>query len=92
MERLSPFNSMHYERLRFSAQDVFNNDERLAGAPTRWIDILEGCVEATLPPRHETLIAEFAGEVEEETGRRFTKWSFLYDVNKNLTTKAFQEM
>ena len=37
------------------------------------MDILEGRAEAVLPPRHETLIAEFAGQVEEERGRRLTK-------------------
>ena len=54
------------------------------------MDIMEGRAEATLPPRHETVIAEFAGLVEEERGRRLTKWRFLHDVNRNLTTKAFQ--
>lgn len=39
-----------------------------------------------------SLIAEFAGEVEEERGRRFTKRRFLRDVNDYLTTRAFQEI
>ena len=36
VERFHPFYSMHYEK-----------DE---SAPTKWIDILEGREEATLPP------------------------------------------
>ena len=32
----------------------------------------------------------WAGRVEEERGRRLTKWRFLHDANRNLTTKAFQ--
>ena len=49
---------------------------------------MERRAEATLPPRHETLIAEFAREVEEERERRFTKGRVLYDVNKNLATSG----
>lgn len=60
---------MHFEHPRFSAQNVFNNDESPAGSPTKWIDILEGCDDATLPHSNETLIAEFARVVEEERGR-----------------------
>lgn len=47
---------MHYEK-----------DE---SAPTKWIDILEGREEATLPPLENNLIAEFLGEDEVESGRR----------------------
>ena len=75
-------------------KDVFDDDEiqAILMVPTKWIDILEGRTEAILPPRREALIAEFAGEVKEERGRRFTKWRFLYDVNKNLITKAFRKI
>ena len=79
---------MHCETPRFAAQDLFDDDEEQAWSPTKWIDILERRTEATLPPRHETLIAEFAREVEEERGRRFTKGRVLYDVNKNLATSG----
>ena len=47
MKRFDPFHSMHYVK-----------DE---SAPTKWIDILEGSAEATLPPLYDTLIAEFTG-------------------------------
>ena len=71
---------MHYKNPGFTAQDVFDDDEIQAMVPTKWMDILEGRAEAILPPRRKALIAEFAGEVKEERGRRFTKWRFLYDV------------
>lgn len=76
---------MHYdERPRFTTQELFDDDdEEQAGVPTKWMDILEGRAEATLPPRHETLTAEFAREVEEERGRGITKWRFLHGVNRN---------
>ena len=64
LEKLDPFHSMHYEHPRFTAQHVFDDEERQARVPTKWTDILEGRVEAT--PCYETLIAEFTGEVEEE--------------------------
>ena len=50
---------MHYEK-----------DE---SAPTKWIDILEGRAETTLPPLYDTLIAEFSGQDEVERGRRIAK-------------------
>ena len=53
---------------------------------------MEGRAEPTLPPRLETLIAEFSGEVEEERGERLKNWRVLHDVNKNMPTKAFQEI
>ena len=56
VERFDPFHSMHYE-----------NDESV---PTDWIDILEGHAEVTLLPLYDTLIAEFLGEDEVESGRR----------------------
>ena len=56
VERFHPFYSMHYEK-----------DE---SAPTKWIDILEGRAEATLPPLYNNLTAEFSGEDEVEKGRR----------------------
>ena len=40
----------------------------------KWIDLFEGRVELELPNRYNTLIAKFAGEVEEERGRIITKW------------------
>lgn len=42
--------------------------------PTKWIDILEGRVEAT--PCYKTLIAEFTGEVEEEKAEDSQKGGF----------------
>ena len=92
LERFDSFHSMHYENPGFTAQDVFDDDEIQAMVPTKWIDVLEGRAEAILPPHREALIAEFAGEVKEERGRRLTKWRFLYDVNKHLTTKAFRKI
>ena len=59
MERFDPFHSMYYEK-----------DE---SAPTKWIDILEGRAETTLPPLYDTLIAEFSGQDEVERGRRIAK-------------------
>ena len=88
LEKFDPFHLRHCETPTFAAQDLFDDDEEQARAPTKWIDILERRAEAILPPRHETLIAEIAGEFEEERGRRFTKWRVFNDVNKNLTTSG----
>ena len=73
MKRFDPFHSKHYE-----------DDE---SAPTKWIDILEGRAEATLPPLYNNLIAEFSGEDEVERGRRIAKWRFFKDVNNDLTPR-----
>ena len=51
--------------------------EEAEAAPTMWIDLLEGRVEAELPNRYDSLIAEFAGEVEEDRGRIFKKNVFF---------------
>jgi len=59
--RFDPFHSMHYDA------------EEAEAAPTVWIDLLEGRVEPELPNRYDALIAEFAGEVEEDRGRIFIK-------------------
>lgn len=50
--------------------------EEAEAAPTMWIDLLEGRVEPELRNRYDALIAEFAGEVEEDKGRIFKKWFF----------------
>lgn len=88
LDRIDPFHSMQYEHPGFTTLDVSDDAERQERAPT--MDILEWRAEVTLPRRNETLIAEFAGEVEEERGRRFTKWRFVNGVNKYVTTKLFQ--
>ena len=65
MKRFDPFHSVHYDA------------EEAEAAPTMWIDLLEGRVEPELPNRSDALIAEFAGEVEEDRGRIFKKWFFF---------------
>ena len=64
--------------------------EKGESAPTKWIDILRGSAEATLPPLYDTLIAEFSGEDEVERGRRIAKWRFFKDVNNDLTPKMIR--
>ena len=64
VKRFDPFHSMHYDA------------EEAEAAPTMWIDLLEGRVEPELRNRYDALIAEFAGEVEEDRGRIFKKCFF----------------
>ena len=78
MKRFDPFHSVHYDA------------EEAEAAPTMWIDPLEGRVEPELPNRSDALIAEFAGEVEEDRGRIFKKWFFFRHVNGDLTTKHYE--
>ena len=58
----------------------------------KWIDLFEGRVELELPNRYNTLIAKFAGEVEEERGRIFTKCGVFCHKNKDFTTGLFREI
>ena len=68
VKRFDPFHSMHYDA------------EEAEAAPTMWIDLLEGRVEPELPNRYDSLIVEFAGEVEEDRGRIFKKCSFFFGM------------
>ena len=52
------------------------DEEEAEAAPTIWMDLLEGRVEPEPPNRYDTLIAEFAGEVEEDRGRICKKCFF----------------
>ena len=52
------------------------------------IDLLKERVEPELPNRYDALIAEFAGEVDEDRGKIFTKWrGSFWRVDTDLTTK-----
>ena len=64
VKRFHPFHSMYCD------------EEEAEAAPTMWMDLSEGRVEPEPPNRYDTLIAEFAGEVEEDRGRIFKKCSF----------------
>jgi len=76
LERFDPFHLMHYEQSQ-SAPTKCPGDWHFGRTYGR----------ATTTFFNEFLIADFSQDVEENRGRRITKWHFFKDLNNDLTPK-----